>query len=191
MNISALGVAGHTQVNSAAVGNASSEINGSKIECRFGIRMPISVGNTSLCVASKLLLILLLCMLALNMQCYGCLFTDTLPVPVNLRCMDSKVPRRLLVTWDVFTYGSNTCARSSIVHDVTVKREDDGMIIFSMNNVKTTRIEVTDSLETGQNYSIRVGTKLIHGTCETDEATIMCRTSDDLSPTTAPPASSG
>ena len=129
------------------------------------------------------------------MQCYGCLFTDTLPAPVNLRCMDSEVARRLLVTWDVVTDGSSACARSSIVHDVTVKREDDGMIIFSMNNVKTTRIEVTDSLETGQNYSIRVGTKLIHGTCETDEA-IICRTSDDLSPTTAPtttapPVSSG
>ena len=52
MNISALGVANF--VNSTAVGNASSEINGSKIECRFGIRMPVSVGNTSLCVIGKL-----------------------------------------------------------------------------------------------------------------------------------------
>ena len=60
------------------------------------------------------------------------------------------------------------------------------MMIFSMNNVKTTRIEVTDSLETGQIYSISVRAKLNHGTCETDEASIMCRTSesDDLSPTT-------
>ena len=124
------------------------------------------------------------------MQCYGYLFTDTLPAPINLRCMDSEVPRRLLVTWDVVTDGSSACARSSIVHDVIVMREDDGMIIFSMNNVKTTRIEVTDSLETGQNYSIRVRTKLIHGTCEND-ATVMCRISDDLSPTRAPTASSG
>ena len=118
------------------------------------------------------------------MQYYGCLFTDTLPAPVNLRCMDSEVPHRLVVTWDVITDGNSSCARSSIVHDVRVVREDDGMMIFSMNNVKSTRIEVTDSLETGQNYSIRVKTKLIHGTCETDEATITCRTSDDLSPTT-------
>ena len=118
------------------------------------------------------------------MQCYCCLFTDTLPTPVNLRCMDSEVPRGLLVSWDVVTDGSSACARSSIVHDITVMREDDGMMIFSMNNVKTTRIEVTDSLETGHNYSIRVRTKLIHGTCESDEATVMCRTSDDLSPTT-------
>ena len=53
MNISALRVANFIQVNSTAVGTASSEINGSKIECRFGIRMPVSVGNTSLCVISK------------------------------------------------------------------------------------------------------------------------------------------
>ena len=109
--------------------------------------------------------------------------------------MDSEVPHGLLITWDVVTDGNSSCARSSIVHDVRVVREDDGMMIFSMNNVKIIWVEVTDSLETGQNYSIRVRTKLIHGTCETDEA-IMCRTSDDLSPTTAPtttvpPASSG
>ena len=120
------------------------------------------------------------------MQCYDCVFTDTLPAPVNLRCMDSEVPRRLLVTWDVVTDGSSACARSSIVHDVRVVKEDDGMMIFSMNNLKSTLVEVTDSLETGQNYSIRVRTKLIHGTCETDEATVTCRTSesDDLSLTT-------
>ena len=100
--------------------------------------------------------------------------------------MDSEVPRGLLVTWDVVTDANTSCARSSIVHDITVVREDDGVIIFSMNNAKTTRIEITDSLETGQNYSIGVRTKLIHGTCETDEATVMCRASesDDLSPTT-------
>ena len=127
------------------------------------------------------------------MQFYDCVFTDTLPEPVNLRCMDSEVPRGLLVTWDVVTDGSSACARSSIVHDVRVVREDDGMMIISMNNVKTTQIEVTDSSETGQNYSIRVRTKLIHGTCESDEATIMCRISDDLSLTTTTvlPASSG
>ena len=51
MNISALGVANF--VNSTAVGTASSEINGSKIVCTFGITMPVSVGNTSLCVTGK------------------------------------------------------------------------------------------------------------------------------------------
>ena len=95
------------------MGTASKEINGSKIECRFGIRMPISVGNTTLCVIGKL-------SGKLNMQCYCCLFTDTLPSPVNLRCMDSEVPRRLLISWDVVIDGSSSCARSSIVHDVTV-----------------------------------------------------------------------
>ena len=50
MNISALGL---TQVNSTAVGIASSEINGSTIKCMFGITMPVSVGNTSLCVTGK------------------------------------------------------------------------------------------------------------------------------------------
>ena len=118
-----------------------------------------------------------------------CFIADELPAPINLQCME--VPRGLSVSWNVVTDGNSSCARSSIVHDVTVVREDDGMMIFSMNNVKITQIEITDSLETGQNYSIRVKTKLIHGTCETDEATITCRTSDDLSPTTAPPASSG
>ena len=54
LNISALGVANLVNSTAAAVGTASSEINGSKIECRFGIRMPISVGNTSLCVIGKL-----------------------------------------------------------------------------------------------------------------------------------------
>ena len=109
---------------------------------------------------------------------------DELPTPVNLRCIE--VPRGLSVSWDVVTDGNTSCDRSSVVHDVTVVREDDGMIVFSMNNVKNTRVETTDSLETGQNYSINVRTKLINGTCETDEATIMCRASesDDLSPTT-------
>ena len=198
-NISTLGVASLTQVNSTAVGIASNEINGSKVECMFGITMPISVGNTSLCVIGKLskyIIIILLCMLVLNMQCYGCLFTDTLPSLVNLSCMDSEVPRGLLVTWDVVTEGHTSCARSSIIYDVTLVREDDGMIIFSMNNVKNIGIEITNSSKTGQNYSVRVRTKLIHGTCVTDEATVMCRTSDDLSlttapTTTAPPASSG
>ena len=51
INISALGVANF--VRSTAVGIASKEINGSKIECRFGITTPVSVGNTSLCVTGK------------------------------------------------------------------------------------------------------------------------------------------
>ena len=97
-----------------------------------------------------------------------------------------EVPQGLSVSWDVVTDGHTSCARSSIVHDVTLVREDR-IIIISMNNVKDTLIEITESsLEPSQNYSIHIRTKLIHGTCETDEATIMCRTSesDDLSPTT-------
>ena len=107
-----------------------------------------------------------------------------LPAPVNLRCMD--VPQGLSVSWDVVTDGNTSCARSSVIHDVTLAREHDGMIIISRNNVKDTQIEITDSLESGQNYSFHIIAKLIHGTCETDEATVMCRTSesDDLSPTT-------
>ena len=97
-----------------------------------------------------------------------------------------EVPRGLSVSWDVVTDRHTSCARSSIVHDVTLVREDR-IIIISMNNVKDTLIEITESsLELSQNYSIHIRTKLIHGTCETDEATVMCRTSesDDLSPTT-------
>jgi stage III sporulation protein SpoIIIAA len=55
MNITRLAEENVAQLNSTvtAVANANSEINGSIIECMFGIRMPISVGNTSLCVISK------------------------------------------------------------------------------------------------------------------------------------------
>ena len=98
-----------------------------------------------------------------------------------------EIPRGLLVTWDVVTDGGNSCARSSIIHNVTVVRKADGMVIVSINNVKDTQIAIKDSLEPSQNYSFHVRTKLIHGTCETGEATVVCTTSDDLSPTTAPP----
>ena len=58
MNISALGVA--SLVNSTAVGIASSEIiNSSEIECTFGTTMPVSVGNTSLCVTGKSYIIII------------------------------------------------------------------------------------------------------------------------------------
>jgi hypothetical protein len=76
-----------------------------------------------------------------------------------------------------------------MVHDVTLVREADGMTIIVMNNVNDTQIEITDSsLEPSLNYSIHIRTKLIHGTCETGDATIVCRlvhvTSTDLSPPT-------
>ena len=86
------------------------------------------------------------------------------------------------------TDGNNSCARSSIIHDITVVREADRMVIVSVNNVRDSQIEITDSLEPSQNYSIQVRTKLIHGTCETDNITIVCRTSDDLFPITVSPA---
>jgi hypothetical protein len=54
MNITRLAEENVAQLNSTAVAIASSEINGSMIECMFGITMPISVGNTSLCVIGKL-----------------------------------------------------------------------------------------------------------------------------------------
>ena len=96
--------------------------------------------------------------------------------PDNLRCLE--VPHGLLVTWDVATDGNSSCARSSIVHDITVVREADRMVIISMNNVRDTQIEFTDSIEPSQNYSIQVRAKLIHGTCETEDITTVCRTSD-------------
>ena len=110
-------------------------------------------------------------------------YIDELPAPINLRCME--VPRGLLLSWDVSTDGSSSCAKSSFAH-VTVVREADKMIIVSMNDVKDTQIEITDSfIEPRQKYSIQVRTKFIHGTCETGEAAaIVCSTSDDLSPTT-------
>ena len=99
------------------------------------------------------------------------------------------VPRGLLVTWDVVTDGSSSCARSSIIHNVTVVRAADRAIIVSVDDVKDTQIEITDSsLEPRQNYSIHVGTRLLQGTCKTSEtANTVCKTSDDLLPTTTPP----
>ena len=90
----------------------------------------------------------------------------------------------LLVSWDVVT---DSCVGSSIVHDITVVRENDSMIIVSVNNFRDTQIEITNSsLELSQNYSIQVRTKLLHGTCETGDTIIVCGTSDDLLPTTSP-----
>ena len=91
------------------------------------------------------------------------------------------------MSWDVVIDSGSSCARSSIVYGVTIMRKGDMTTIISMNNVTDTQIEITDSLEPSQSYSIHVRTKLIYDTCKTDEATIVCRTSDDLSPTTAPP----
>ena len=51
---SALGVADFVNSTAVALGTAICEANGSNIECTFGIRMPTSVGNTSLCVIGKL-----------------------------------------------------------------------------------------------------------------------------------------
>ena len=114
-------------------------------------------------------------------------FPDELPEPVNFRCME--VPRGLFITWDVVTDGSSSCARSSIIHDITVMREADRMVIVSMNNVRDTQIAIRNSLEPSQNYSFHVSTKLIQGTCETGDTTVVCRTSDhgDPSPITASP----
>ena len=99
------------------------------------------------------------------------------------------VPRGLLVTWDVVTDGNNSCARRSIIHNVTVVRAADGIIIVSVDDIEGTQIEITDSsLEPRQNYSIHVGTRLLQGTCKTGEIdSILCKTSDDLSLTTTPP----
>ena len=109
-----------------------------------------------------------------------------MPAPVNLICLE--IPRGLLVTWDVVNDGSSSCAKSSIIYFITVVREVDRMIVVSMNKVSDTQIEITDSsLEPSQNYSIHVRTNLVHGTCGTHEATVTCKISDDLSPTTAPP----
>ena len=182
-NITLVG-ANVVQLNSTAVATASGEINGSVIECMSGIVIPVSVGNISLCVIGKLNKSLRTCLLWLNLLNF---FPDELPEPVNLRCME--VPHGLLVSWDVVTDGGSSCARSSIIHDITVVREADRMVIVSMNDVRDTQIEITNSLESSQNYSIQVKTKLIHGTCETGDITTACRISDDLSPTTASPDS--
>ena len=46
---------GVTQLNSTAVTfvNSSTAINGSIVECKAAINMPVSVGNISLCVIGK------------------------------------------------------------------------------------------------------------------------------------------
>ena len=100
-----------------------------------------------------------------------------------------KILHGLSVSWDVITDGNISCAKSSFVYDVTLVGEDNGTIA-SMNDVKGTHTEITDSsLEPNQNYTIYVRARLVQGTCETREAaTVVCRMSDDPSPTTAPAA---
>ena len=101
-----------------------------------------------------------------------------------------EVLRGLSVSWDVITDGDRSCARSSFAYDVTLVGEDN-RTIASMNDVKDTHIEITDSsLEPrSQNYTIYVRARLVQGTCEAREAaTVVCRMSDDPSPTTAPVA---
>ena len=98
-----------------------------------------------------------------------------------------ELPHGLLVTWDVVTDGF--CARSFIIHDIIVVREADMTVIASTNSIQDTQIEITNSLlEPSQNYSIHVRTKLAQGTCASGEtAIIVCRTSEDFSPTTTLP----
>ena len=87
------------------------------------------------------------------------------------------------MSWDVVPDESSSCAKSSIVYDIMVVGEANRTTI-SMNDTHT---EITD-LEPGQNYSISVRARLVQGTCETREAAtvhVLCRTSDDLPPTTA------
>ena len=115
-------------------------------------------------------------------------FTDELPEPINLRCL--AVPHGLLVSWDTITDHNNSCARGSIIHEITVAREGDRATIVSINNLVDTQIEITyPSLESSQNYSIHIRANLIQGTCSTSTseaaASILCRTSDDPSPTIA------
>ena len=77
----------------------------------------------------------------------------------------------------------SSCARRSIVYDIMVVGEANRTVI-STNDAQ---VEITD-LEPGQNYTISVRARLVQGTCETREAaTVVCRTSDDLSPTTTTP----
>ena len=44
---------GVTLLNSTAVETASTEISGSVVECKAGLRSSISVGNISLCIIGK------------------------------------------------------------------------------------------------------------------------------------------
>lgn len=46
---------GVTQLNSTAVANASSEMNGSVVECMAGPMNDVNVGNVSVCVIGKLI----------------------------------------------------------------------------------------------------------------------------------------
>ena len=84
--------------------------------------------------------------------------------------------------------GPSSCARDSIIHDITLVGKDNRT--FSMRDLNDTWIEITNSsLEPSQNYAVYVRTRLVHGTCETQEpaATVVCRSSNDRFPTTVPP----
>ena len=89
-----------------------------------------------------------------------------------------EVPQGLSVSWDVVTDGS--CGRSSIVYVIIVVGEAN-RTITSVNDVEETNVVIPDSLlEPNQTYTVNVRA---NGTCVTREAaTVLCRTSDDLSP---------
>ena len=99
-----------------------------------------------------------------------------------------EAPQGLSVSWDVVTDEHTSCARRSIVYDISVVGSANIWTIVSTSDVENTRIEIPDSLlESNQNYTVYIRARLVQGICETREAgTIVCRTSDELS-TTAPP----
>ena len=109
------------------------------------------------------------------------LYTDKLPVPVNVQCI--TMPRGLSVTWNI-TDVNSSCTESSITHDITVVREANSTVVISMNNVEGNQIEITDSLEPSQIYRIYVRPKLVSGSCETSQAAVVVCTYDQLSTTT-------
>ena len=90
-----------------------------------------------------------------------------------------EVSQGLSVSWDAVPAGSSSCARRSIIYDITVVGEAN-RTIASMSDVEDTHAEITDSsLEPSQSYTIYARARLAQGTCETREAvTVMCRTSD-------------
>ena len=97
-----------------------------------------------------------------------------------------EVSQGLLVTWDVVT--DTSCAKSSIVYDITVVGEANRTIgNASMNDVMDTHVEIADSsLEPNQTYTIYVRARLIQGICETREAAIVV--CGDSFPATSPVA---
>ena len=92
------------------------------------------------------------------------------------------VPNGLLITWDAVS--DISCAGSPINYSVTVMavRDSDGMVFVLSHDIEENEIEITNILQPSQNHSISVRARTVKGSCVGVAATIVCETTNNLSP---------